>query len=125
MNRLATHEDIYSAINADLAESRTTRKEMACTLYPGRKPETAMGIFSRAMTADSTDVHLSVVQLRCIIQKTGGQNIIAYLCDDAGYDQPAKKSKAGIREEIRAEMQNMLLSMTALARRMETVKEED
>ena len=112
-------EDIYDAINTDLAVSRTPRKEMAIILWPGRRPETAMGLFSRAMTPDNTDVHLSIEHLIAIIKHTGGQHTLYYLCDFAKFERPIKKSNETMREEVRREMQDLLIELRRVAKKID------
>src|SRR5512139_2664519 len=96
-------EDIFDAINWDLAQARVSRKEMACILYPGRRIETAMALFSRAMNPFNSDVHLSVDHLIAIMMHTDGVHTLHFLCDQIGCERPEKKGREGITQERAAQ----------------------
>ena len=116
-------EDIYDAINWDLARSRVSRKEISCMLYPGRRPETAMALFSRAMNPYNQDVHLSVDHLIAVMHHTGGQHTLHYLCDETGYEIPEKKDREALAEERKKQVDELLMQIREVAKKIDvTVK---
>ena len=112
-------ESLYDAISLDLANARVTYKHMACILWPGRRPETAMGLFSRAMNPDNVDVHLTVEHLQAIMTATGGAAIVAYLCDACKFERPKKKTSADVLQELKDEFTSMTRALQAIARKID------
>jgi hypothetical protein len=64
------YEDAYDALNQSMAETGRTRKEVASRIYPGRKIETALSLFSRAMSPENTDVNLSQEMVKTVLECT-------------------------------------------------------
>jgi hypothetical protein len=86
------YDDIYEAIDLQIMLSGKPKKELASILYPGRQIETAKSLFSRALSPENTDVHLSVEKLMALLDQIGAENIINYLCDRYFFQRPQKRS---------------------------------
>lgn len=118
-----TYEDAYQALDQSIAETGRSRKEIAVKVYPGRRIETAVSLFSRAMSPENTDVNLNIEGIETIIENTRPDDYIYYLCDKYGFERPDRK-KAALETEIRLTMQNLQKQMAELAAKMERVEKE-
>ena len=117
-------DDAYDALNQSIAETGRPRKAIAAKIYPGRKLSTAEGLFSRMMTPENDDVHLTQEAVEAIMEETRPDDYIYYLCDKYGFERPPRKP-AALEAEIRlslAGMQKQLVEMMAKLERQEREK---
>ena len=117
------YEDEYDAINTAIAATGRSKKELAALLYPGRKLSTAESLFSRLLSPESTDVNLTVAQEKAIMRATRPEDVIYQLCDEFGFDRPARK-KAALETEIRLSMMNMQKQMLEMMQKLEKLEKE-
>ena len=118
---LRPYEDAYDALNQSIAETGRSRKDIASKVYPGRKIETALSLFSRAMSPENTDVHLSQEMIEAIIESTRPDDYLFYLCDKFGFERPARKP-AALEAEIRLSMQGMQRQMGEMMKKLERLE---
>ena len=116
-------DDAYDALNQSIAETGRTRKEIAARLYPGRKIETAMSLFTRKMTPENTDVHLTEEDVEAIMEATRPDDYIFHLCDKFGFERPVRK-KAALEADIRLTLQTMTRQMTEVMKKMQELEDE-
>ncbi|HDK41278.1 MAG TPA: hypothetical protein ENH31_02875 [Nitrospirae bacterium] len=119
------YEDFYDALEQSLSASGKTKKEIAAILYPGRTIETAKSLLSRALTPENTDVNLSVEALLTIMKETSADDIIYFLCDEFGFERPARKDKSTFEREVKGQVRDIQERIGAVLqelKRMETGK---
>jgi hypothetical protein len=97
----------YDALEKAIAQSGKPKKAIACAIYPGRQPDTAKSLLSRALTPDNTDVRISVENLIVILKETRPEDFIYYLCDEFGFERPVKKTKKDIHLAIYEELEEI------------------
>lgn len=85
------YDDIFEAVDFQVMQSGLSRKELAATLWPGRRIETAKSLFSRATNPENTDVHLYVEHLVALMDLIGAEHVINFLCDRYFYQRPQKR----------------------------------
>jgi hypothetical protein len=122
-SNLRPYEDAYDALNQAIAETGRSRKEIASKIYPGRKIETAHSLFSRAMSPENTDVHMTQEMIETIIENSRADDYIFYLCDKYGFERPGRKP-AALEAEIRLSLQGMQKQMGELMKKMEKIEKE-
>lgn len=115
------YEDAYDALNQAIAETGRSRKEVSSRVYPGRKIETALSLFSRAMSPENTDVHLSQEMVETVMECARPDDYIFYLCDKFGFERPARKP-AALEAEIRINLQGMQRQMAEMMRKLERME---
>jgi len=120
-SNLRPYEDAYDALNQSIAETGRSRKEIASKVYPGRKIETAHSLFSRALTPENTDVHLTQEMIETIMEATRPDDYVFYLCDKFGFDRPPRKP-AALETDIRLNLQGMQRQMIELVKKMEKLE---
>ncbi len=118
------YEDAYQALDQSIAETGRSKKEIAAAIYPGRRIETALSLFSRAMTPENTDVHLNVEMIETIMERTRADDFLFYLCDKFGFERPARK-KSAIESDIRMGLQGMQKQMIEMMRKLEKLEKEN
>jgi len=101
------YEDPYDALNKSVASSGKTKKDIASIVYPGRKIETAMSLLTRAMTPENTDVNLNIEMLFTIMRETRPDDFLYFLCDEFGFERPARKEKEKFEREIKKQVKNL------------------
>jgi hypothetical protein len=84
--------------------SGKTKKAVATVVYPDCQPETAKSRLSRALSTEHTDVNVSIGNLLTIMRETRPDDFIYYLCDEFGFERPAKKTSDRIRQDIASEV---------------------
>jgi hypothetical protein len=108
------YEDIYDAVNRQIAESGKNRSCLALVIYPGAKPETAVSKLTRALSPENTDVSLTVEMMRVIMKECGANHIINYLCDDYGYDRTHRKDPEDFKRQIQGQIKGVEAMMKDL-----------
>jgi hypothetical protein len=108
------YEDLYDAVNRQIAEAGKTRMYLSQVIYPGVKPETAQSKFTRALSPENTDVSLTVEMLRVIMKECGANHIINYLCDDYGYDRTHRKDPEDFKRQIKGQIKGVEAMMKDL-----------
>lgn len=101
MQQSMFYDDAYDALVKGIAVSGKSRKELACIVYPGRKPETASSLLSRALSPENTDAHISIENLLTILRETRPNDFIYFLCDEFGFNRPEKKSTLTPEQELK------------------------
>jgi len=86
-----SYDDVYEAIDLQILNSGLSKKELAAALFPGRSIETAKSLFSRALSPENTDVHLRVEHLIAMMDQTGAEHIINFLCDRYFFHRPSRR----------------------------------
>ena len=122
-SNLRPYEDAYDALNQSIAETGRSRKEIAARVYPGRKIETAHSLFSRALSPENTDVHLTEEMIETIMDASRPDDYIFYLCDKYGFDRPARKP-AALEADIRLNLQGMQKQMIELVKKIDKLERE-
>lgn len=117
------YEDGYEALEAAIAATGVSRKELAALCYPGRRIETAFSLFSRAMNPENTDVNLTNEQKEIILKRCRADDYIYYLCDKYGFERPEKKKNA-IEVELRHSMMQMQKQMMDMMQKLEKIEKE-
>ncbi|MCK9570044.1 hypothetical protein M0R72_13965 [Candidatus Pacearchaeota archaeon] len=90
----------YDALEKSIALSGKTKKHIAEALWPGRQPETAKSLLSRALSPENTDVHVNLENLLTILRETRPEDFLYYLCDEFGFERPDKKSPEKLKNHI-------------------------
>lgn len=118
------YEDALDAIEKAIASSGKTKKEIAAIIYPGRQPETAKSLLSRALTSENTDVHLSMEMILTILKETRADDFIFFLCDEFGFERPIKKDKESFKKEVKGDLKNIMENLKHLTRKVEALENE-
>lgn len=116
------YEDQYDAIEKSIASSGKSKKEIASILYPGRKIETAMSLFSRALSPENTDVHLSIEMIKTILQETRPDDFIFYLCDEFGFERPSQKNKESFERDVKTDVKKLLEGIGSIKKKLEALE---
>lgn len=96
--------DAYEALERAIASSGKTKKEIAAACYPGRTPETAKSLLSRALNPENSDVHLCICTMLTIMRETRPDDFLYYLCDEFGFNRPDRKAPEDLEREVAAGM---------------------
>jgi len=112
------YEDEYDALNKGMAATGKTRKDISTSLYPGKKLEDALSLFSRIMSPQSTDMNLKVEQLWKILDETRADDFLYYLCDRYSFNRPTKKSKATFQDEVKEQVGKLQNQMAILLKQI-------
>ncbi|MGA2332287.1 MAG: hypothetical protein ABSG75_11060 [Syntrophales bacterium] len=114
----------YDAIDKAIANSGKTKKAVASVIYPGRQPETAKSLLSRALSPDNTDVRLSVENLEAILNETRPDDYIFYLCDKYGFERPNRKLKKDFRKELETEIRDIGNRLKVLVKKLPELEDD-
>lgn len=107
MQETLFYDGICDALEKSIAASGRPKKELAAILYPGRQIDTAKSLLSRALSPENTDVNLSCEMLLALMRETRAQDVLYFLCDEFGFDRPARKTRTSVESDIRAALQEM------------------
>lgn len=108
----------YDAFEKSIAYSGKTKKSIAAVIYPGRQPDTAKSLLSRAMSSENTDVHLNVENVLTLMKETRPDDFLYFLCDTFGFERPKRKTSDRIRQDIAAEVREINHKLGALLRQL-------
>ena len=108
----------YDALEKAIAVSGKPKKAIAEAAWPGRQPETAKSLLSRALSPENTDVNLNVDVLLVIMRETRPDDFINYLCDEFGFERPSRKTSDKIRQDIEAEVSEINKRLAILIRHL-------
>jgi hypothetical protein len=117
-----SYEGPYDAIEKSIAKSGKPKKAIACTIYPGRQPETAKSLFSRAMSPQNTDVRMSIENLLTIMRETTPEDFIYYLCDEFGFERPNRKLLKDAAREILKEFENINKHLAVISKHLPNIE---
>jgi hypothetical protein len=112
------------AVEKSIAVSGKPKKAIAEAVWPGRQPETAKSLLSRALSPENTDVNLNVENLLTIMRETRPDDFIYFLCDDFGFERPAKKTSDKIKSDIVEEVKQIRGHLAALLRQLPTLEDK-
>lgn len=118
----------YDALERSIAKSGKPKKAIACTVYPGRQPDTAKSLLSRAMSPENTDVRMSIENLLTIMHETTPEDFIFYLCDEFGFERPHRKLKKDATRAILQEFENINRHLAVISKhlpKIETMRGKD
>lgn len=119
------YEGPYDALEKSIAISGKTRKNIASAVYPGRQPDTAKSLLSRALSPENSDVRISVENLLTIMQETRPDDFIFWLCDEFGFERPQRRVKKDIRREMEQQIQQISRNLAILVKKIPTLKDDD
>lgn len=122
------YEDIHEAIDCCIADSGKTKKSLAMSIYPGRTPETAKSLFSRALSPENEDVRLSMEALLKLLDETNPAHVINYLCDRYRFNRPERKERRSFEREAKQMFEQVTEGMKMLSHimaEMDKEKEEE
>lgn len=125
MNDYTIAKKAYYILDRSIAISGKTKKEIAAAIYPGRKPETAKSLLSRAMSSENMDVHLSIENILIIIKETRPDDFLYFLCDEFGFERPSKKTPDKIKQYIAKELRDINYKLTALLRQLPDIDKKN
>lgn len=108
------YDDIYEALDLQVLRGGKPKKELAATLYPGRQIETAKSLFSRALSPENTDVHLSIEKLIALMDQIGAEHVINFLCDRYFFQRPKKRAVQAIALDKKYQFENLLNQVDAI-----------
>ena len=111
------------AIEKSIAVSGKPKKAIAESVWPGRQPETAKSLLSRALSPDNTDVNLSVENLLVIMREARPDDFIYFICDEFGFERPDKKTPDKIKQDIAEEVKQIRGQLAALLRQLPALEE--
>ena len=101
-------------------------KQIAMDLWPSRNPDTARAAFSRALNEENNDVNLNPPELVKTMHITSRpEDIIYFLCDEFGFERPARKDKSTFEREVKGQVRDIQERIGAVLqelKRMETGK---
>ena len=123
-NDFLFYDDPYDALDKSIAFSGKTKKAIAAAIYPGRQPDTAKSLLSRAMSSENTDVHLSIENLMALLRETRPEDFIYYLCDEFGFERPERKTTDRIRKDIAAEVREINHKLGTLLRHIPGIEDK-
>jgi hypothetical protein len=106
----------YDSLEKSIALSGKTRKHIAEAVYPGRQPETAKSLLSRALSPENTDVHLNIENLKVILRETRPDDFIFWLCDEFGFERPRKKTSDNYKQDLAKALNEINLRLKILSR---------
>jgi len=108
----------YDALEKSIAVSGKPKKAIAEAVWPGRQPETAKSLLSRALSPENTDVNLNIDILMVIMRETRPDDFINYLCDEFGFERPSRKTPDKVRQDIEAEVSEINKRLAILIRHL-------
>lgn len=111
------------AVEKSIAVSGKPKKAIAEAVWPGRQPETAKSLLSRALAPDNTDVNLNVENLLVIMREARPDDFIYFLCDEFGFERPDKKTPDKIKQDIAEEVKQIRGQLAALLRQLPALEE--
>lgn len=112
------------AVEKSIAVSGKPKKAIAEAVWPGRQPETAKSLLSRALAPDNTDVNLNVENLLVIMREARPDDFIYFLCDEFGFERPDKKTPDKIKQDIAEEVKQIRGQLAALLRQLPTLEDK-
>lgn len=119
------YETIYDALQKAIATSGRSQKEIAALLWPGRDISTAKSLLSRALSPENTDVNLSPEKLITIMKEARPEDFIFFLCDEFGFERPARRIKKDVRREIEGQVKNISATLEVLVKKLSLLEGED
>jgi hypothetical protein len=119
------YDSAYDALEKAIAQSGKPKKAIASIVYPGRQPETAKSLLSRALAPDNTDVRISIENLITILRETRANDFIFYLCDEFGFERPNRKLKKDFRNEIQLQISDISKKLEILVKQLPQLKDDD
>lgn len=117
------YDGALDAIDKSIAVSGKPRKAIAEAVWPGRQPETAKSLLSRALSPENTDVNLNIENLLTIMRETRADDFIYFLCDEFGFDRPAHRSPEKLKNHIADQVKSIDQQLKALMRLIPTLED--
>ncbi len=119
------YEGMEDALEKAIISSGKSKKEIASALYPDCQIETAKSRLSRALSPEHSDVHISIGHLKAIMKETRADDVIFYLCDEFGFERPAKKTADKIKRDIQSEIHEINSRLKIIIRSLPSIEDED
>ena len=119
----AIYDSPYEAIEKSIASSGKTKKEIASILYPGSDLNTAKSLFSRALNPENRDVNLSIENILAIMKETRPEDFLYFLCDQFGFERPARRTKESFKCEIQLHLKAIKEEMQIIGARIEKIED--
>ncbi len=92
------YEDEHHALRATI-ENGKGYKASAAHLWPDMKPETRYAKLKHAV-ADQHGEHLRFSQVVELMKFNDRNDVLAYVCDETGYERPTKRKVEDERDEL-------------------------
>jgi hypothetical protein len=108
------YEDAFDALLKSIGITGKSQKRIALTLYPGKKKETAVSHFSRAMSSEHGDIHLTLEHTMKILEETRPEDFLFFLCDKFGFERPILKTPESFKSEIRSKVHDISDKLTSV-----------
>jgi hypothetical protein len=120
------YEDVYDALNRTVTANPKglSMKQIAADTWPARNPDTARSVLSRAINPESHDHNLAPDEMVRIMRVTEvPEHVIFFLCDEFGFDRPARKDKTTFERAVKSQLKNIQDQVSVLMREMKNWKE--
>jgi len=121
------YEDIYDALQKMVHGNAydLRMKEIASSLFPSKKPETARNTLSRALAEEYPDVNLNPGEMVKLMELSGRpEDVIYYLCDRFNFERPPRKIRDSLKHEVMERFGDIQALMSDLSRKMDRLRDE-
>lgn len=115
------YEDAYDAIIKAIAISGKSRKQIAMSIWPGKKEDQAQSMLTRALSPEG-DVKLNIDNLEAILNEIDSIHYIYYLCDKYGFERPNRKDQKAFEKSINEKVESLSKQMNALIKEVKTLE---
>lgn len=85
------YDDEFDALNQMISNSSKTSKELACYLFPDKKPDTAYARLKACLNPEK-DERLTFGQIIAAMAFCGTYDPLMYACDETMHGRPDRKS---------------------------------